>query len=63
MQLESESQALYKKADKYESNARKGIYTKAEYERRVKAGKLPPVEADLEDNGPPTEADFWRYGR
>jgi hypothetical protein len=59
--LYAESQELYAKADEYERNARKGIYTKAETERRVKAGKLPPP-VDPDSDAPPTETDFYRYG-
>jgi hypothetical protein len=61
LQLYTESQELLDKADEYERAARKGIYTKAETERRVKAGKLPPP-VDLDYDVPPTETDFFRFG-
>jgi hypothetical protein len=60
--LRAESQELYAKVDEYAKNARKGIITKAEYERRVKAGKLPPAP-DLDDWGPLPDSFFHRYGQ
>jgi hypothetical protein len=47
----------------YAKEERAGRMTKAETERRVKVGKLPPPAAlDFDSDAPPTEADFYRYG-
>jgi hypothetical protein len=47
----------------YAKEERAGRMTKAETERRIKAGKLLP-QADLnpDSDAPPAERDFYRYG-
>jgi hypothetical protein len=48
----------------YIREERAGRMTKAETERRIKAGKLPPPvdPVDPAFDAPPTEADFYRFG-